>query len=1017
MDCSACATTLPDNARFCPSCGTPVAGPGLGSAVGEKRKVVTALFCDLVGSTALSGVLEPETLRAVVLRYFALMQERIEAHGGAVEKFIGDAVMAVFGVPAVHEDDARRAANAALDMIAALHTLNTDLDKTFGCRLAVRIGVNTGEVVTSADGAARQAMVSGEVVNVAARLEQRADTDQILIGPDTLAALGAAAIVEPVGPLSLKGKTDAVTAHRLLGIRPDHPELTRRFDVPFIGRERELAGLDSATGRLITVLGEAGVGKTRLVREWLRRRSRILLGSARCHQYRDQASLTPLAGALRQVLDAAAPPSDERGQAMLATLRASLLADGAPGASLAGTCAAVAGLLDHLAAGTPVVLVVDDLHWADPMLLDALGRVSAELRTGRVQVICAARPDLPGRPLGAVLTVPPLTPDESALLAAELVAAQEHRVAVPEGLVARAEGNPLHLEQLLAVFGDGTDIDALPGTVTSVLAARIDALRPAERVVLDAAAVIGRHFSPAEVSLLVNAAQASCVVSLDALTSRRLIEPEPDQRESAQRYRFSSGLVRDVTYQGISKQQRWGWHERLAGLAGHDPQATARTAHHLDQAYRYRIGLGLHDAHTESLRERAGRTLTDAAGFALSRADLPWSEDLHRGAFEHSSRHDPWWPALGQGLGETLIAAGKADEGAALLHEVIDVARARGDDLAAAHARLQLAALAPEPGQDSAAQAARTALPVFLAAGDQLGLARAKVRLAQEQQLLGQHAAATGLLGEALRHALRADAEPEQAMALGALGISLWLGPTPATEAVRECRALLAEHGGRGAAVQLTLNCPLAMLLALQQRFDEARRLLAGIAPLAEDLGYAEAAVFLPLFRAAVESLARRLGPAEELLRSAMAATDAIGAAGLGATVARDLARVLIAQGKDREDARVRFDDEPAHQLPPAEAADELGIRALLRSARGEHGSAVELAEAAVAESAKTDSSLTRAAAALDLAEVCLAAGRYERAGDAAADAENWFRRKENLAGAHQAARLAARIGVSGREE
>ncbi|PWS53138.1 adenylate/guanylate cyclase domain-containing protein, partial [Streptomyces sp. FT05W] len=302
MNCTTCRQDLPEDARFCSSCGTPCAVAA--APVEDERKPVTVLFCDLVGSTALSGVLDPETLRTVTLRYFEAMSAEIVARGGTPEKFIGDAVMAVFGVPVVREDDARRALAAALGMRDALAALNEELHATLGITLATRIGVNTGQVVAGGDASARQALVSGETVNIAARLEQHAGAGEILLGPDTLLAAGPTVSAEPTGPLRLKGKQDSVEAYRLLALGADDPELLRRFDVPFVGRRAERDALDAALsdtvrgGRtgLLRVVGEPGIGKTRLVREWLAGRSAsgaLSYGAGRCRGHGDQGTLTP----------------------------------------------------------------------------------------------------------------------------------------------------------------------------------------------------------------------------------------------------------------------------------------------------------------------------------------------------------------------------------------------------------------------------------------------------------------------------------------------------------------------------------------------------------------------------------------------------------------------------------------------------------------------------------------------------------------------------------------------------
>ncbi|MCU1684439.1 MAG: adenylate/guanylate cyclase protein [Amycolatopsis sp.] len=1020
--CSACKSALPSGARFCPSCGTAVSDP----PKAEKRKVVTVLFCDLVSSTALSGTLEPEMLRIVMLRYFELMRGRIEAHGGTVEKFIGDAVMAVFGVPAVHENDALRGASAGLEMIAALGELNSELTPALGCRLSVRLGINTGEVVTAANGG-QQTMVSGEVVNIAARLEQHAGENQILLGPDTLAALGTAAVVAELGPMLFKGKAAAVPVHRLLGLRPEAADLPRGLDLPFVGRKSELARLrsrwDRVTGsgtcRRLTVCADAGLGKTRLLREWLDELpdADVFLGTGRCHSHGDQASLMPLATAMRQILAVAAEAGfrldDGPAGSAYDVLSSGLLADGTPSPSLDTCRAAVAGVLAGLAAERPVVLVLDDLHWADAALLDAIELIAAKLGTSPVFLVCAGRTDLLlDHPLwtdsadAGTFELGPLTPAESATLAGQLVEVQSHGTAPPPTLLERAEGNPLYLEQLTAMLTEGAEPGDLPGTVTAVLAARIDALASEERVVLDAAAVIGRQFAPAQLSPLVDAFEPAPATDPDqrilrGLVRRRLIEPVDDDGH----YRFRSGLVREVTYQGISKVRRAEWHELLAT----GPRTGRAVAgRHLEEAYRHRSSLGLRDERTERLRGEAARTLGEAGGVALARADLSWSESLHRSALACSVPGDPWWAATAQRLGETCLALGRTLEGGDLLREVVRMAADTGDQLAAAHGRLQLAALDPGSASGgSAAEVARAALPVFRAARDDLGLARAGIRLAQEQQSLGRNRAAHRLLADALHAAVAADAEPERALTLGAMGVSFWLGPFPAEEAIRNCRELLAEHGSGRSAVQLTINCPLASLLALRQRFDEARECLALAGELVQGLGYAEAAMVVPIFAAGVEAAAGDFETAERLLRAAISEGRKTGELSLLATASRDLARIRLARG--RVPAILPTERTPS-AVPAAVAADQLGIRARMEAAAGRHASAAELALHAVAEAAKTDSPVTLAVSQTDLAHVHLAAGAYRQAGAAAAAAGRTSRRKEDLVGLLGAARLAAAI-------
>ena len=979
----------------------------------EQRKIITALFCDLVGSTELSGILEPETLRSVTLRYFETMRGSIETHGGTVEKFIGDAVMAVFGFPVMHEDDAHRAATAALDMIASLAALNTDLEQEVGSTLTVRIGLNTGVAVTSAE-ATSEAMVSGEVVNVAARLEGRAEPGHILIGPTTRTLLGPSAVVEPVGALALKGKRDPVDAFRLIGLVSEGPHHERRFDTPFVGRERELAVLtaawagaqDGRAGCPVEVIGEAGIGKTRLLREWLTRCAAdgALEGVGRCHPYRDTASLAPLADAMRQLLDAAArlrPVSEpEPDGPAYEMLREGLLADGTPSPSTESTYAAVATVLSDLATTRPVALVLDDCQWARPLLLDAVGRMRGALAGTRVMLVCSGRP-VDGRtgPPGSVgIRLGPLSSADSHRLAAHLVRTQPYGVTSLNAVVERAEGNPLHLAQLLMMYGRGADPDELPATVTAVLAARIDTLDAAERTMLDAGAVVGRSFDLNLARYMLETAELDrCLASLSRLVRRGLVEPVPG---SATCYQFGTGLLHEVTYRGISKRRRAQWHERLADAPEIGP---ASATHHIERAYLYRSGLGLRGARTEALRGRAARALTETGRHALARADLSWSGELHRRALALSGKDDPWWTKAAQGLGETWLAIGRSDEGTALLKEVMSTASKSGDRLAYAHARLHLAS--PDAGLDSAAEAARAGLELFRASGDQLGLARAHIRLAQEQQFKGQHRAASELLTSALNHAVAAGAVPERAMALGALGISLWHGPTPAAAAVRRCRELLAEHSPGNPVVVVTLNYPLANLLALRGEIKEARACLARADRFASELGYAEVVGVAPMFAAGVEVLAGALQAAERLLLDAVERCRSIGTPTLLATASRDLARVLLDRGKRPAPELLGRD---GTGLPPAEAADHFGVRALAQAAEGNATAALVLARRAVAEAGLTDSPITRATAELDLARTHATAGRPAEAHRAADRAAHWFMAKGHIVGRKAALALSA---------
>ncbi|MFE9452203.1 adenylate/guanylate cyclase domain-containing protein [Streptomyces sp. NPDC006739] len=1014
MPCSVCGDALPPAARFCSSCGAPHESPAAPRGT-ESRKVVTVLFCDLVGSTALSGGLDPETLRSVTLRYFELMRRQIEFHGGTVEKFIGDAVMAVFGVPAVHEDDARRALAAALGMLAALDGLNTELDATLGVRLDVRIGVNTGQVVSGSDASARQALVSGETVNVAARLEQNAGAGQILIGPDTLRSAGAAVRSEPVGPLSLKGKAEPVRAYRLLGLGEDDPELLRRFDVPFIGRRSELAALDAALalaaggyGALrVLVHGEAGQGKTRLLREWLETRT-VRCGVGRCRQYGDHGSLSPLADAVASLLTAErgvaqgdAEGDAERDAEALRILAGGLLLDGTPNPTVEDTCAALVRVLGTLCARRPVVLVIDDCHWSGALLLDVLDRLTRDLDRAAVLVVCLSRPELldtrPGmaEPPARVVPLRGLPYDESVLLAAGLTDVGAHWDSTPARLLERANGNPLHLEQLLAAAAETGSQDELPPTVQALLGARIDALDPPERAALDLASVIGREFAPGELAGLCGT-RDGVGPALARLSRRRLVEPGPRGA-----FRFSSGLVQEVTYQSMAKRARAEGHEKAAALPSVLGAGQAAVGGHLERAYGYRTDLGQGDAATEALRLRAADALGRAGAQALARSDLPWAEDLLARSVALRGPGEPDGTAATRRLGQVRSALGRGDEGRALLLRALTAA----DPVESAHARLALAALGHDG--ESPVEAAEAVLPVFEAAHDELGQAQACLRLAQRCQSRGRHREADRRLTRALAHAVAADQEPERAAALGAIGISLWRGPEPVPAAVARCRALLAEHGPGRRTVRMTLNCPLAVLHALDDQWTSARECLAQAGRLAEELGYAETEVVLPLFTAMVEALADHGDRALGLLDRAARRARRLGAATLLDSIGLETARLLTDRGAWPAAAdvlgRLGWDSGRSR----AEAAEFDGLSGRLAAARGRPDEALRLAARAVDAAGRTDSPVVRALAALDQAHTFRLLGRDDRAAARAADARAVFAAKGHRPGVRWAERAA----------
>jgi class 3 adenylate cyclase len=380
----------------------------------ESRKTVTVLFCDVAGSTALGERLEPESIRKVMGRYFDEARACLERHGGTVEKFIGDAVMAVFGIPQVHEDDALRACRAAAEIREAVLRLSKELERDFGAPFQVRIGINTGEVVAG-DPDAGQALVTGDAVNVAARLEQAAPPGEILIGRTTFDLARDAVVAEETDPLSLKGKTEALPAFRLIEVHPTAPAFARRLDSPLVGREDELRLLRESferavgeqTCHLMTVLGPAGVGKSRLVEELLGnvRGARVLRG--RCLAYGEGITFFPVVEVLKQaagIADFEDPAEterkicslverDEHGELVCARIGQLLgLAEGE--AVPEETLWAIRRFLEVLALSEPLVVVFDDIHWGEGTFLDLIEYLAGWSTGAPIFVLCETRPDL-----------------------------------------------------------------------------------------------------------------------------------------------------------------------------------------------------------------------------------------------------------------------------------------------------------------------------------------------------------------------------------------------------------------------------------------------------------------------------------------------------------------------------------------------------------------------------------------------------------------------------------------------
>ena len=505
------------------------------------RKVVTVLFCDVVGSTALGESVDPEALQSLLARYFERMKQIVESHEGSVEKFIGDAVMAVFGVPQVHEDDALRACRAAVEMQAAFPELG----------LQGRIGINTGEVVTGTE----ERLAAGDAVNVAARLQQAAEPDEILIGGLTLELVRGAVDSEPVGPLELKGKREPVAAHLLASVR-DAPE--RSHESRFVGREREVGmirdtwqrAVDGERCELVTIVGDAGLGKSRLVAESLAGiDARIVRG--RCLPYGQGITYWPVVEVIKQL---AALPSDP---AAAAALR-SLIGESDGGTSAEEIAWAFRKLLEERA---PLVVVLDDIQWGEQTFLELVEGVALLSAGAPILLVCMARPELLMHRADwpVALRLEPLAAEAAEQLISELPLELRDRIARAAG------GNPLFLTEMLAMAGETDDLD-VPPTLRALLAARLDQLEPPERAVLERGAIEGELFHRGAVQAL-SPEETQITPRLAVLTRKDLIRPDRAQLPGDDGFRFRHLLIRDAAYEALPKSTRAELHRRFADVA------------------------------------------------------------------------------------------------------------------------------------------------------------------------------------------------------------------------------------------------------------------------------------------------------------------------------------------------------------------------------------------------------------------------------------------------------------------
>ncbi len=1032
----------------------------------EVRKVVTVLFSDVTDSTRLGQELDPEAVRRLVTRYFDEMKVVLERHGGVVEKFIGDAVMAVFGVPQVHEDDALRAVRAAQEMRDELGRLNEDFRKSWGVTLVARTGLNTGEVIAGDPGRG-QSFVVGDTVNTASRLENAAQPGEILIGESTYRLVGEAVSAEDVGPLNLKGKTEPVRAFRVLEIDPSAPGWTRRLDSPLVGREQQLALLErtleqragGGEAALVTLIGAAGVGKSRLSNEFLLRagaQATVLRG--RCLPYGEGITFWPIAAVLREATgtDDRDPPDqaqrrilellgDDEDAALVAERLGTLVGGGDANPGIQETFWAVRKLFEHLGKERPLVVVFDDIHWGEPTFLDLIEYLADRIRTAPAMLLCLARPELlelrPGwtgtQPNATIVSLDPLSGEEIEGLIRNLTGGAELEGQARTRIAEVAEGNPLFVEETLrmlvddgvlrhrnggwTVAGDLSDL-SIPPTIHALLTARLDRLDREERAVIERAAIVGRVFSWEAIAWLSPAeTRAHVILRLQALSRKELVRP--DYSEIGESYRFAHILIRDAAYSAIPKADRAELHERFADFIEREARELSGeyeeiVGYHLDQARQLLLELGPASERTAQLGGRAADVLASAGRRAFSRGDMSAAVKLLARAAallpEQDTERAELLPQLAFALFETGDFARLQD----VVTETRKAAAASGNASVEAYAVILglwiEISWAPEGWADAAQREASTAIFAFEAARDDRGLAKAWALLGLVYLVRAQFASAEQAWEKAAEHAQRAGDRRDELESLSWVPLVVWAGPTQAVRGLQRCEEL-AERARGDKKVTASALTARAAFEAGHGRLDESRALIGRAKALLEEVALTVwLAGPVAQFAGWIELLAGDSAAAERELRWGYDKLKEIGELSWLSTTAALLAEAVYLVGRaDEAEELTAASEESAGAEDRYSHALLRSVRARILLGRGEAEAAESLARESVALADETDFYDLRWHTRMGYADVLRSAGRDEEAEAVLGEAAEIAERKGNLVGARRARELLKQSGPS----
>ena len=935
--CPSCGRENPEGFQFCGFCTAPLIEQPAAD-VQEERKVVSVLFCDLVGFTAASDTADPEDVRARIRPYHARLREVIERHGGTVEKFVGDAVMAVFGAPVAHEDDAERAVRAGLRILEAIEELNA---QDASLALQVRVGINTGEAVVALGARPEEGegIVTGDVVNTASRLQGVAPVGGVAVSEQTYRQTERIFDYERLESVAVKGKAEPLVLYRPVAVRARFgSEVTRSHATPLVGRELETPLLIGTFERsaqqrscqLVTVVGEPGVGKSRLCRELFQHIEElpglVRWRQGRCLPYGDGIAFWALGeivkaecgilesdslDAVRAKLERAVPEDAQDRPWLLARLGPLVGLSGEPAAQ-EESFTAWRRFCEGLAADEPTVLVFEDLHWADPALLAFLEHLADWAEGVPLLVLCTARPELHEQHAGwagglrnaTTINLAPLSDEETARLVSSLLERTVLPAQTQQALLERAGGNPLYAEEFVRLLADRGELGvetAVPESVQALIAARLDTLSADRKSLLQDAAVLGKVFWAGALATMGERAPGEVEQALHELARKELVRPARTSSMAGEaEYGFWHALIRDVAYGQIPRagraerhRQAAAWIEDKAGERAED--LADLLAHHYLSALRLAQAVG--QGEDSELRQRAVRYLGLAGERALG-LDVEQAERNLARALDQAAADDPQRPRLLERWARALQQQGRLREAQDALQQALTQQREQGDQLATGRSLTTLSLVLALLGDPRQTETLTEALQLLEAEPPGPELVDAYTQQARAHSFAGSYAEVIGAADQARALADRLGL-PQPAEALGRRGQArASLGEPEGVEEMRQALSLAIEQGkGREAGV---LYNNLAFVAGLYQGPQASLTVTAEGIEFARQRGISQVAEFMVAGRA---SLLAETGQIEQVLTDAARLADQLEQAGdVGFVDPRSLQlRLLAEQGRQQQ--------------------------------------------------------------------------------------------------------------------